>query len=510
VAITGLLGSATASLPSGSAWPPWVLPARAEPEPQTKPEPSAPAQPQENASPPAKDAPGGNKPAPGHYRPDPSPHANAAKRELKLGTPRGAKVLRIPINGTIDLGQAAFIERALREHADAALVVLDINTLGGRVDAAIRIRDAMLGHKKRTAAFINPRAISAGALIALSCDVIGMTRGASFGAVTPMSGDGTTQSEAVEEKMTSYMRAEMRSTAEAKGRRGDIAEAMVDRNIEIEGIDAAGKLLTLDTDKALTLAMADLQADSVSGMLTALGLEAPKLRTVTENWAERIARFLTDPTVSGLLMSLGMLGLLIELYSPGVGLPGALGVICLSLFFGGHMITHLAGLEEILLLLVGLALLALEVFVLPGFGIAGVAGLAFVGTSLVLTLLTLPLDLAWSLGLVGDAIERVGLSLIFTIVFAVIAARFLPRTRAGQRLILAGATDVGAGYVSAPIEIGLIGEAGVAATDLRPAGKADVAGRRHDVVSEGEYIERGSRVVVVQASAGRLVVRRSA
>jgi len=465
---------------------------------------------EEKATEPPKAEPEGNKTAPSHYRPDPSPHANAAKRELKQTAPRGAKVLRIPIDGTIDLGQAAFIERALADHGDAELVVLDINTLGGRVDAAIRIRDAMLGHKKRTTAFINPRAISAGALIALSTDVIGMTRGASFGAVTPMSGDGSTQSEAVEEKMTSYMRAEMRSTAEAKGRRGDIAEAMVDRSLEIDGIDSAGKLLTLDTGKALALSMADVQADSVAALLAALGLESPKLVTVTENWAERIARFVTDPTVSGLLMSLGMLGLLIELYSPGLGLPGALGVVCLSLFFGGHMITHLAGLEEILLLVVGLGLLALEVFVLPGFGIAGVAGLALVGTSLVLTLLTLPLDLAWNLGLVGDAIERVGLSLIFTIVLGVIAGRFLPRTRAGQRLILAGATNVGDGYVSAPIEIGLIGEAGVAATDLRPAGKADVAGRRHDVVSEGEYIERGSRVVVVQASAGRLVVRRSA
>jgi membrane-bound serine protease (ClpP class) len=424
-----------------------------------------------------------------------------------MNAARGAKVLRIPIEGTIDLGLAAFVERALAAHSDAVLVVLDINTLGGRVDAAIRIRDALLVHKRRTVAFVHPRAISAGALISLACDVIVMTRGATLGAVTPISGDGQ-QSAAVEEKMTSYMRTEMRSTAEAKGRRGDIAEAMVDRAVEIPGVVAAGKLLTLDTDKALALAIADLQADSLAKLLPALGLHAPVVISEHENWAEKIARFVTDPTVSGLLMSLGMLGLLIELYSPGLGLPGAVGVSCLLLFFGGHAITHLAGLEEILLLAIGLGLLALEVFVLPGFGIAGVAGIACVGASFVLTLLTLPLNVAWKLGMVSGAIERVGLSLVLTVLFGVVAARFLPRTRAARRLVLSGATNAEAGYVVAPAQTELIGVTGVAATDLRPTGKAELGGRRFDVVSEGDYVERGSAIRVMQASAGKIVVRK--
>lgn len=442
------------------------------------------------------------------YRPDPSPHASGAKRELKIEAAPGAKVVRIPIQGTIDLGLAAFIERALEAHADAKLVVLDINTLGGRVDAAIRIRDALLAHKAPIAAFVDPRAISAGALIALACDVIAMKPGASYGAVTPMSSEGGEQSEAVEEKMTSYMRAEMRSTAEVNGRRGDIAEAMVDRTVVIEGVDTAEKLLTLDTDKALALGMADLQVDAVAELYAALGLEAPVETKLAENWAERIARFLTDPTVSGILMSLGMLGLLIELYSPGTGLPGAVGVICLALFFGGHTVTHLAGFEEVLLLLVGLVLLAVEVFVLPGFGIAGVLGIASVGLSLVLTLLSLPLDVSWDLGLVGDAIERVGTSLLLTLAVGLVALRFLPRTAAGRRLVLAGSTKGDAGFVSAPVESELLGATGTADTDLRPAGKAVVGGRRLDVVTEGEYIERGSQVRVVEAAAGRLVVRK--
>jgi membrane-bound serine protease (ClpP class) len=449
------------------------------------------------------------KPAPSApYHPERSKHEGGEKRELAVDAPRGAKVLRIPVEGTIDLGLAAFIERSLRAHPDAALVVIDLNTLGGRVDAAIRIRDALLAHSGRTAAFVHPRAISAGALIALACDVIGMSRGASIGAVTPMSSQGGEQSEAVEEKMTSYMRAEMRATAEAKGRRGDVAEAMVDRSVEIEGVTPAGKLLTLDTDKALELAIADVQAESVTALLEAVSLEAPALVSVQENWAERVARFLTDPTVAGLLMSLGMLGLLIEFYTPGVGLPGAVGVTCLLLFFGGHMVVHVAGLEEVLLLLVGLGLLAVEVFVLPGFGVAGITGLLCIATSFVLTLIALPLDVSWDLGLVSSAIERVGISLLATIALGLIAARYLPRTPAGRRLVLAGATRADAGYVSAKVETSLVGATGTAATDLRPTGKAEIAGTRYDVVSEGDYIERDSRVRVVEAGANRIVVRK--
>jgi membrane-bound serine protease (ClpP class) len=443
------------------------------------------------------------------YHPEPSRHADAPKRELKVSGPRGAKVLRIPIEGTIDLGLSAFVERALASHADAAVVVLDINTFGGRVDAAIKIRDALLAHKARTVAFIHPRAISAGALISLACDVIAMTSGATMGAVTPMTADGSGQSEAVEEKMTSYMRTEMRSTAEAKGRRGDIAEAMVDRSVAIEGIVEGGKLLTLDTDRALKLNIADVQVESLSELLQKLGLDAPKVQDTQENWAEKIARFLTDPTVSGLLMSLGMLGLLIELYSPGVGLPGAVGVVCLVLFFGGHTITNLAGLEELLLMAAGLILVAVEIFVLPGFGIAGIAGAICIGASFVLTLLALPVSVAWDLGLVGEALERVSLSFLITLVLGVIAARFLPRTRAARGLVLSEATRASEGYASAPAETALLGVIGEAITDLHPSGKAELGGVRHDVVTEGEYIERNTKVVVVEAAPGRLVVRKS-
>jgi len=168
----------------------------------------------------------------------------------------------------------------------------------------------------------------------------------------------------------------------------------------------------------------------------------------------------------------------------------------------------LAGLEELILMIVGVGLLAAELFVIPGFGVAGIAGIACIGASFVLTLLTMPLSVAWDLGMVSDAIERVSLSLLATLALGAIAFRYLPRSKAMQGLVLSKATSVQEGFVSAPTEAALAGATGVAITDLRPAGKAELAGERHDVVTDGEYIERGTEVQVLQASAGRIVVRR--
>jgi len=440
------------------------------------------------------------------YQPRPSASVNDGPRDLVLRVADGAKVVRIPIQGTIDLGLSAFITRVLEEEGDAKLIVLDINTLGGRVDAAIQIRDALLESKVKTLAYIHPRAISAGALISLACDIIAVSPGASIGAATPIQLDEG-GAKPVEEKMVSYFRTEMRTTAEAKRRRGDIAEAMVDSSVEIKGLSPAGKLLTLDTEGALSAKIADLGAKDLTELLGKVGLKAPKVKETQENWAENLVRFLTDPVVSGLLMSLGTLGILIELYTPGLGIPGALGVICLMSFFGGHLLVNLAGLEELLLFLVGLGLIAIEIFLVPGFGMTGIAGLICIFGALVLTLIGLPLDVTLESGAWVEPMSRVSLSLFLTIVLMLVALRFLPRSRAGQRLILASATTRDAGFVSAPDQKGRVGTYGVAESDLRPSGVARFGDERVDVVTDGSYVSAGSRVRVIAVEGMRVVVR---
>ncbi len=451
-----------------------------------------------DAAPPAKE----DKPA--AYTPQKSAH-EAGARDITIVAAQGQKVVVLPVHGTIDLGLSSFVERTLEEHTDAAALVLDVNTLGGRVDAAIQIRDRLLDSKVKTLAFVHPRAISAGALISLACDVIAVTSGASIGAATPIQmGEGGVQP--VEEKMVSYFRTEMRTTAEAKGRRGDVAEAMVDSAVEIPDLSPAGKLLTLDTEGALRTGIADLQVASLEELLAKVGLAGHPQHTMHENWAEQLVRFLTDPVVSGLLMSLGTLGILIELYTPGLGLPGALGALSLCLFFGGHLLVNLAGLEELLLFAIGLGLLALEVLVIPGFGVAGILGLVFVFAGLALTLVGLPLGIVLQTGAWVEPMTRVTLALVGTVVLLILSLRFLPKSRAGRGLVLSSSTARDAGFVANDASQWL-GHHGVTETELRPSGVVRIGSERIDVVSEGPFVSRGVAVRVVLVEGGRVVVR---
>jgi membrane-bound serine protease (ClpP class) len=437
------------------------------------------------------------------YRPAPSANTQADVQPLPLDAPSGSKVIVVAIDRTVELGLAAFVRRAIETNTDAAAIIFDINTLGGRVDAAIQIRDAILEAKPRTVAFIHPRAISAGALIALACDNVLMSQGATIGAATPVQAGGG-QAEAVGEKMVSYMRAEMRATAEANGRRGDIAEAMVDREVVIEGIVERGKLLTLDTDQAIKLGIADGEFNDLDAVLQALTLRAPSLVDTELNWGEEIARWLTEPTISGLLLSIGMLGLMVAFYTRSVGAFTIAGFVSLALFFGGHAVVHLVGWEEALLFLAGVILVIVEIFFVPGFGVPGVLGLICVITALVLSLIGMPIDVSFETGLLADAMTRVLLSLLGAFVLALVVMRMLSRTEFGRALVLQTAE---AGWLSAPPASDLVGRVGEALTDLRPGGKVIIDGARCDATSEREFIGKGARVRVVGKEGHELIVR---
>ena len=250
-----------------------------------------------------------------------------------------------PIEG-IDLGIAPFVQRVLNEATEegAAAVILEINTFGGRVDGAVLIRDALLNAKVRTVAFINKRAISAGALISLAAEKIVMADGGTIGAATPVQmGQPGAPAQPVEEKTVSYVRKEFRATAESRKRPPLIAEAMVDADVEIAGLIKKGKLLTLTTEEALKHKVADFRADTIESVLEQLGVAGADVRRVSPNWAENLVRFLTHPVVSSLLITIGMLGIILELRTPGFGLPGGLGVTSLALFFWGHWLVQLVG-----------------------------------------------------------------------------------------------------------------------------------------------------------------------
>jgi membrane-bound serine protease (ClpP class) len=426
---------------------------------------------------------------------------------LALAAPAGPAaaqapvVYRIAVTGTVENGLAPYVARSLREAetAGAAAAYLDIDTPGGRVDAAERISDAVRRSRIPVYAFVNPRAFSAGALIAISAKEIYMRPGAVMGAATPVDGEGQRASE----KMVSAMRAEFRAVAEERGLDPRIAEAMVDEQVAIPGVVEEGRLLTLTSGEARKVGYARGEVADEAALLQAVGLAGAEVISTEPNWAEQVVRFLTNPIVSPLLLSLGLLGLVLEIKSGAFGLGGLISLASLGLFFGSSFLIGLAGWEEVLLLGLGLVALAVEVFVLPGFGVAGVLGLVAVAAAMVLAMM----GAAPTAGDVAQALAILGASLVITAAVVYAWLRHVPNSDRWGGLFLRGGMAQSEGYISAPTRADLVGQEGVAVTDLRPSGTATIAGERVDVVTEGEFVAQGSPVRVLRSEGYRHVVR---
>lgn len=422
--------------------------------------------------------------------------AAATAQELERGS-----IYRVPVHGVIELGLAPFIARSIAEaeQAGARAVVLDIETPGGRVDAAQQIVNALKDAQVPTYAYVNRRAFSAGAMIALATDGIYMRTGSVMGAATPVDGGGRK----APEKIVSAMRSEMRALAEARQLDPRVAEAMVDENIEIPGVSPRGQLLTLTTSEAVKLGYAQQVGDWNDLMQQLHAVGAP-VHSARVNWAEALVRFFTHPLVAPLLLSLGFLGLLIELKTPAFGLAGITGLVLLGLFFGSHYLVGLAGWEELMLLAGGVGLIAVEMFVLPGFGVAGVIGLLAVLASVYLSLVThlsSEADMSQAAGILSAA-------LLIVIIAGWALLRALPRSGRFARsgMLLGEATDRATGYLSSPVREELVGQTGVALTDLRPAGAGKFGDEKVDVVSDNVWISAGTRIRIIRSEGYRHVV----
>ena len=413
-----------------------------------------------------------------------------------------ATVLRVPVTGVIELGIAPFIERSLDEAAAAGMdaVVLDMDTPGGRVDAAERISDALSDASVPVYTLVNRRAFSAGALIALSTQHVYMRPGSVIGAVTPVDGSG----QKAPEKIVSAMRSEMRALAEARGLDPAVAEAMVDEDVAIDGLVDAGKLLTLTTEEAVRIGYAS-EVDDLTALLADIDLSGARVVSAEVNWAERVVRFFSNPVIAPFLLTLGFLGLVVEIKTPSFGLAGAAGLISLSLFFGSHLIVGLAGLEDLLLFGIGLVLVGVEVFLIPGFGIFGLLGGVGVLAGLFMSLLGgLP---------TAPDFARAGMVLSTTVLLVAISAWVMIRTLPGSSrlaksgIFLLDRTDREIGYQSSISRKDLVGTMGKAITDLRPSGTGLFGEERIDVVSESEWITEGTPIRIVSAEGYRHVVR---
>ena len=425
-------------------------------------------------------------------------------------------VYRVPINGTIDLGLPPFIKRTLEEAKtkNASAVIFDINTFGGRVDAATQIKDAILASDIETIAFINRRAISAGALISLSCEKIFMTGGALIGAATAVDMSGKKGSE----KVISFMREEMASTAEKRGRNKEIARGMVDEDLsfthlvidgdsmlvnDIEG-RKEGKLISLTTDQALKYQIADGTFETVSSIIDSLGYGSIELIETSENWSEKIVRFLTDPVVASLLTTFGFLGILFELQSPGWGIPGFVGLTCLILSLSASYIAELATMSDLIFTIAGLALIFLEMLVIPGFGVIGIGGIGLVLYGMYLLLLP---DVPVGDEIVGQAMDGFLIGLLGAMVGLFLLSKIMIKSKFWEQLTAPSSQEKNKGYSNSQGWETLKGHSGITDTDLHPSGWIIINDKRIFVVSEGGYIEKGKEIEVLSVEGNRVTVR---
>ena len=406
----------------------------------------------------------------------------------------GELVYVIPVEKEVERGLQAFLERSIRtaEEEGASHIIFEVDTPGGFVDAAGGIASLIRNAEPDTTAFIVERALSAGAYISLNADQIVMAPGSTMGSATVVDGGGS----AADDKAQSAWLANMREAAELNGRDPVYALAMADRSIEIPELDITDdNILTLTPGQALEVGYAEEVLESREEVLSFIGYEDAEVREMEVTFSEQVARFVTNPIIVPILLSIGSLGLVLELYSPGFGIPGIMGASALILFFFGHLVAGFAGLETLILLGVGIVLLLIEVFS-PSFGVLGFIGIGAIMGSLVLSSYDTSLMLM-----------SMFIAIIVTVVASVLFFKYVGYNGPLKRVVLMDQAGNDQGYVSADTKSELKDQTGTALTILRPSGVAEIGDERLDVVSEGGYIEQGRKVKVVSVSGSRIVVR---
>lgn len=413
-------------------------------------------------------------------------------------------------------------EQAKKHRATA--IIFKMNTYGGLVDAADSIRTKILKSKIPVYAFVENNAASAGALITIACDSIFMAEGAKIGAATVVTGEG----KKAPDKYQAYMRATMRATAEAKGKdtlvlgndtvikwRRDpaIAEAMVDERLKIDGIIDSTKVLTFTVNEALKHGYCDRKAESIKDIINTW--ENPEQYEIVEykpSTIESIIDFLINPVIHGFLIMIIIGGIYFELQTPGVGFPLAAAVSAAVLFFAPLYLEGLAQNWEILIFILGVILLALEVFVIPGFGIAGIAGIALAVTGLSMSLIDNIIftyhDITYLVKQIVSAFALVMLSLTSAIVLFLFLGNKIASVPAFRKIVLEAEQDPEKGYVSSNLNH-LINTEAVAVSDLRPGGKIMADNEVYDAISlTGEFISKNEKVKIVKTEASQVYVKK--
>jgi membrane-bound serine protease (ClpP class) len=430
----------------------------------------------------------------------------------------------IPVKGPIERGLLYAVRRGLSqaESGGANAVIFHMDTPGGRVNVTEEIIRMLIDLPAdiETYTLVDKDALSAGALIAMSTEHIYMTPGSRIGASAIVSAFGDIPEGDLKEKHVSSTLALARSAAERNNHDPRLVVAMMRRDAQYRIGDRVicpkGKLLTLSATEASETVDRDgtEQPLLASGIVTNMpqllemtGRSESKIVRIEQSWAEWLARRIE--MFSALFLIGGLLGIYVEIKTPGFGIPGLFGALCLAVFFWGHNVAGLAGFEEVLLFFLGVLLLALEVFVIPGFGIAGISGIALMTASLLFAMVENYPGTAWfdiPAGQIQGAVVSVGAALISSVILMMLLARYLPRTHMFSPVFLESSMSRDDGYSASEETPELMGAEGTAATQLRPAGIGQFDGKRLNVVARGAFIEKDQPIVIAEIHGNRIVV----
>ena len=462
--------------------------------------------------------------------------------DLLYASQKKQKVYVIPVSGTVEPGMAAYVKRALEEikNETDAVFVFKMDTFGGRVDAALEIVDTISNVPKgKTIAFVEKRAISAGALIALSSNLLFMKDNTIIGDCAPIIQTQEGQKMAGE-KIQTVLRAKFRALAKKNNYPVVLAESMVTIDMEVyqvtmdgkksfinkkayndltedekkkigkkKTIVAKGELLTMDDAEAFDLGFSQKSVKGINEVLSILGYESTNIITIEESWSETFVRFL-QPFLP-ILMLIGIGAIYTEIKAPGFGIPGIAGIICLGLVFFGQYLVGLANYTELLLLLIGVLLLGVEVFVLPGFGVAGISGLIVIAAGLVLSFQGFVIpdpSFPWEGTLLMKNLAQVLGSFMLAFIISLFMIRFvLPQISKIVKGPYLEAT-LSNSHVDVTMDLGVKpGDTGIAHTFLRPSGKVMINNKKIDAITQGEFIEQGTRVLIDKMEQNHVIVK---
>ncbi|WP_422356154.1 NfeD family protein [Roseivirga pacifica] len=418
------------------------------------------------------------------------------------------RIFVMEIRGDIDPRMNRYVDLALTQatEIDADIVIIDMDTYGGAVNDANDIRTRILEYDKPVWVYINNDAASAGALISIACDSIYMVPGANIGAATVVNGTDGSQAP---DKYQSYMRSIMRSTAEENGRDPLIAEGMVDERVEIDGVTEDGKIITFTTTEAIKNGYCEAEVASIRDIIEKNAIYDYELIEYELSGTEKIIAFFLNPVVSGLLILVITGGIFFELQTPGVGFPLAAAGVALVLYLVPYYLNGLASNWEIAAFFVGIILIALEIFVIPGFGVAGILGIICTVGSLIFMMLgndNFNFDYVPT-GEITEAATVVMVGVFGSILLLILFGYRITQSKMFSRVALMNTQQKSEGYTATFYTENLVGKAGVAATILRPSGRVEIEDEIYDAYTRGEYIEQGEKIKVVKQEGTSLQVR---